>query len=213
MTNRMLSTLAWLFVLLVGLNPLGAAAAPKHEIAFGAGLGRSFEDGVLNIPDDFSSSPGAAVSLGYYRNLDDRNALGVHLYGWAEESPILLVTDQAGTHFTTFGLVTYNLGLRYRRTLARGRTTPYVYGGLGWAFGWSESDPTGKFSYDGFSGCAGAGVAHALGRHFDVVLEGMGSIGTAQWKTQPFVNSTGTDFDPSMVAGTLGFRYVWGETR
>ena len=54
----MLSTLAWAFVLLVSLNPLGAAAAPKHEVAFGAGLGRSFEDAVLNTPDDFSSSPG-----------------------------------------------------------------------------------------------------------------------------------------------------------
>ena len=99
-----------------------------------------------------------------------------------------------------------NLGLRYRARatwLNDAVRTARLVGLL------MERATTGKPRTTNTGGRRGAD----LGRHFDVVLEGMGSMGTAQWKSQPFTNSTGSDFNPSMVAGTLGFRYAWGETR
>ncbi len=83
--------------------------------------------------------------------------------------------------------------------------------GLSFANGTIESGPSGSLQYNGFSACAGPGVALRLGHHWMGSLEGILSMGTAKWKSEPFSNSSGREFNPSFAGAVVNFSFVWGE--
>ena len=213
MTIRRLVALAVALAVSAAPLPCAAANLPGHEIWLGAGGAASFEKDIFNVSGDLSSTPDAAISMGYYMNLDARRAIGFHIYGGAETTPAVVLQGPSGTMLTAFDLYTYNLGPRYRYTFARGGIAPYLFAGMSWAFGDVESSTTGALNYKGFSVCAGSGAGVALGRHFMLSLEGIGSFGMANWETQPFLNSSGKKFNPSIAAATLNLSFVWGGVR
>ena len=198
-----------LIVATVGVTP-AAPAYPGHELWLGVGGGVSTEKNVFNVPDDLESHPELLSSLGYIKNLSAHHALGLHLYGGTEAWPPLSLQGPGGIQPATFELTTANLGLRYRYTFTRGSLTPYAFVGFSGAFGSIESTPTGTLDYNGWSACAGPGVSIALGRHFMLSAEGLGSFGAANWESNPFLNSTSRSFDPSLLGGTANLSFVWG---
>src|SRR5262249_5720509 len=114
---------------------------------------------------------------------------------------------------TTFDLYTYNMGVRYRHTIMRGRLSPYAFVGASWAFGSVEASITGSLKYTGFSACVGPGATLALGQHLLVSAELFGSFGTANWEQKPFSNSTGDEFNPGLVGGTVNVGIAWGRLK
>ncbi len=113
------------------LGPLQAHAdadgyeAPAHEVWLGIGGAAAFEKDIFNVPSDIESSPDLAISLGYLHNLDERSAVGFHIYGTTEETPTVYVVDAFGNIVaTSFTLDTFNIGMRGRRTFSRGLGQP-----------------------------------------------------------------------------------------
>jgi hypothetical protein len=63
--------------------------------------------------------------------------------------------------------------------------------------------------YHGISIGAGAGPSVFLSKHVVCCLEGVASFGRANWG--PFLNSTGTEYNPSMLGLSITFSYLWAE--
>ncbi len=188
-----------------------AADVPRHEISLGFGWAGSFEKSIFNVSPDIASTPEMAMSLSYLFDLDSHWAVGLHVYGTDETTAELAIEDPGGfTHLTSFDLFTSNFGVRARYTVLRGTITPYVYAGASLASGSIESRSTGTLDYSGWSFCAGPGASLALGRSWRAGLEGFVSMGRANWKDMPFVNSSSRDFDPSIAGVLLNFSVVWG---
>lgn len=210
MRMRMLSALAvCLLVSAIGAGP-AAANYPGHEVWIGVGGGASFEKSIFNVPDDIKSTPELVLSLGYMKNLNERSAVGFHIYGGTETTPEVTLVGPGGTQRVKFELNTYNIGFRYRHTFSRGGISPYAFVGASWANGIIDSAPTGQLEYNGISTVAGPGASVSLGRHFLLTAEGIGSFGVANWESAPFDNSTGKEFNPSLAGGTLNLSFVWG---
>ena len=199
----------YLIVAAVGVAT-AAPVYPRHEMWLGLGGGASSEKNVFNVPDDLESHPELLVSLGYIRNLDARHAVGLHLFGGTETWPPFPVQGPGGTQRASYELNTYNIGVRYRYTFSRGTVAPYTYIGLSAATGIIESSATGSLNYNGWSACAGPGVSVGLGRNFKLSAEGVGSLGAANWGSNPLPNSSSRSFTPSLLGGTANLSLVWG---
>jgi hypothetical protein len=59
--------------------------------------------------------------------------------------------------------------------------------------------------------CGGASASLKLGESFALSLEALASLGSANWKQKPFLNSSGREFNPSLIALTLNLSYLWGD--
>jgi hypothetical protein len=59
--------------------------------------------------------------------------------------------------------------------------------------------------------CGGAGASLKLGESFALSLEALASLGSANWKQKPFLNSSGREFNPSLLSLTLNLSYMWGD--
>ena len=215
MKSRWLRTVASCVLLLAPAPAAFAAVAgtglPAHEVWFGLGGASSPEKDIFNVPNDLESKPELVLNLSYMHNLDAQKAFGIHLYGATETTPTVTVVDESGSpQNTTFDLYTYNLGVRYRHTFMRGSLSPYAFVGAGWAFGTVEASITGSLKYTGFSACVGPGAVYAFGGNFRVSAELFGSFGSATWEQKPFGNSTGDEFNPGLLGGTLNLGLAWG---
>lgn len=208
MHNRLLYSLAAVGILVTGASR-AAADYPAHEVWMGFGGASSSEKTVFNVPGDIESKPEVAISLGYILNLDATRGVGFHIFGTAETTPDLLLSGPSGSTVVKLDLNTFNAGVRYRHTFARGGFTPYGFIGAGIASGSVQSAATGELTYTGFSAVVGPGAAVPLGRLFMLSAELFGSFGSASWKTAPFANSSGKEFDPSLLGGTLNLSFVW----
>lgn len=199
-------------VLCALVSAFGSARAaddyPKHEVWFGAGGAYSFERNIFNVPNGIASTPEVFISLGYIRNLSARRAVGIHILGGFETTPVVL-PGAGASPVGPFDLAQGSLGMRYRYTFSRGSPSPYLFVGSNWANGGIESR-TGTLDYNGFSMSAGPGASVRMGRHFLLSAEGVGSFGRARWKTKPLPTSTGREFNPSLVGGTVNLSFVWG---
>jgi hypothetical protein len=191
---------------------VGRAAAndPKHEVWLGLGGAASFEKTVFNVPNDVASTPDMMISLGYMLNLDARRALGIHLYGGSELTPAVLVQTPTGSQFAEFELNTYNLGLRYRQSFARGGFSPYAFIGGSLVAGGTSGGGISDLHFSGGSLCAGPGICLPFGRNFMLSAEGIGSFGVATWDPPALANSSGTKFNPSLVGVTVNLSAMWG---
>jgi len=189
---------------------LAAANDPKHEVWFGYGGAAAFEKSVFDIPNDVASTPDMMISLGYLMNLDAKWAFGLHLYGGSELLPPVLVQTPSGSQFTEFELNTYNVGMRFRRSFARGAFAPYAFVGFSLVAGGTSGGGMSDHLFTGISACAGPGLSFRFWRNFMLSAEGIGSIGSATWETPALASSSGTKFNPSLAGFTLNLRAVWG---
>lgn len=196
-------------------SALGAAPSasdyPEQEVWFGVGGAGSFEKNIFNVPNAIASTPDVVSSLGYIVNLDARRAVGFQLGVSGETVPSFVSPGPGGSPLGPFDLSLGNLGMRYRHTFSRATLSPYLFVGAGWAVGSLESSATGSLDYSGISVCAGPGASVRLGRHFMISAEGIGSFGWAKWNTQPLPTSSGRQFNPSLVGGTVNLSFVWGD--
>ena len=62
----------------------------------------------------------------------------------------------------------------------------------------------------GVSGVVGPGAFLRLGKKFMLSAELFASFGTANWEQEPFTNSNGKEFDPSLYGGTVNIGFAWG---
>lgn len=184
----------------------------QHEIGLGFGFGSSFESTIFNLPsNDAQGSPSLVFSLIYCYNLDERLALGFQLFGFVQTIKNVGVTDASNNFkIVDFDLEPYNLGVQGRYLLATGNLQPYIFGMLNLVGGSLENKEFGTLSLLGFSAGAGAGLRMFVHETVTIFLQGTGSFGSASFKEKPFLNSTGKEFNPSMLGLTLNAAYHWG---
>ena len=210
MKSRMLFSFA-AGLLVLGMNASPASAEyPAHEVWIGFGGAASGEKNIFNTPTDLESSPDVVTTLMYTKNFDANKALALHLYGGTETTAKVTLTSSSGTIDTDFDLSTFNIGARYRHTFSRGTISPYLFGGASYVFGSISSSPTGELNFSGVSGIVGPGASLRLGKSFMLSAELFASFGTANWEQEPFTNSTGKEFDPSLYGGTVNIGFAWG---
>lgn len=184
---------------------------PKYEVTLGLGGAAGFENDVFNIPADEKSTPDAALTIEGRQNLDEHFAVGLHVYGVGEDTPQYAVSDAQGNAFSTaFSLATVNFGIDGRYTFLRGPLTPYVWGGLGVVSGSADAPRVGTLNLAGFSAGVGPGVTIALGPNFALGVQGFASLGSAKWERAPFINSSGRDFNPSLLGALATLTVMWG---
>ena len=210
MRTRFTTTLALSLLIATTCAARAATDYPRHEVWLGFGGAAAFEKSVFNIPNDIASTPDVAINLGYTLNLDARRAVGFYMYGGSEATPSILLQTSAGSRPASFDLNTYNLGVRYRHVFVRGALVPYVFVGGSLVAGGASEAQFGNLSCTGVSACAGPGASMRLGRNFMLSAEGIGSFGVATWERAPFASSSGKNFNPSLVGGTVNLSVVWG---
>ena len=207
------TTLLAIALTLGALHPSGALAhrfghptVPANELQFGMGWVDLQEKSVFNIEFDSSLEPAIAYQFVFYLNTTDQAAFGIHLYWSHQDIDPLTVEDEFGNVFDVFFHVdSYNLGPRARYTFWRGFLSPYVYGGMSYAFGFVRGNDRDfdKLRYDGFTFTGAVGISLLSTGVLDVGAEAFYLGGWAGWNDYPFLNSTSRDFDPSMF-GVLG---------
>ena len=184
----------------------GHPTVAVNELQFGMGWVGPRDDTVFNIEFDSSLDPTVAYQFTYYNNTTDRVAFGLHLYWSRQHVDPLTVEDDVGNVFDVFLRVdSYNLGPRARYTFRRGLVSPYVYGGMSYAFGSVTGNDRDfqRLRYDGFTLTGAGGLSLRSAAWLDVAVEAFYLGGWASWNDYPFLNSTSRDFDPSML-GVLG---------
>jgi hypothetical protein len=183
----------------------------RHEIALGIGLPWSSEDNLFNVPQDVSVSPNYVFTVLYYYNINEHMAVGGHVYGYNESVEGVIVTDASGMRrILDFDLNSNNIGGRARWTFTRKWVQPYSFLGLSLTRAGLESDPTGRLLSTGIALTGGSGATVNAGSRFALSLEGMVSLGTANWEQRPFANSSGEEFDPSMFGILAVVSFLWG---
>ena len=75
-------------------------------------------------------------------------------------------------------------------------------------FGSLKNSDLGELELSGLS--AGGGSNLILGDNWSMALEAIASFGSTNWKQPPFTNSSGKEFDPSMMALLAKVSYIWG---
>lgn len=180
-----------------------------HQIVVGGGDGGTFEKDIFNTRASGTSDAAQtdpAMRIGYNFNLNDRWAIGVLMHGYAHEFSEYVTTSD-GEVKVDFKLNTYNRGITVQHYFSRGRVQPYVYGIAGLATGTITAKADGQdesdLDYDGFSFGGGGGALLVVAKYFGISVDGVVSLGSAEWEEQPFTNSSGKDFTPSYWALTF----------
>lgn len=179
-----------------------------HELCFGLGYATSSEKDPVNIADDAKLSPGFGINLAYRYHVTELMSLGLHMYGYQAKTPEYVVLDPQGNRRTvSFSLSSINFGVQGRYAFVRSTVMPYIFAVLNLAFGTIQEEQTGTLGYSGVSAGGGLGASVFLSDRIALSLEGVASFGSARWKQKPFLNSTGTDFNPVMIGVFVNFSY------
>jgi len=184
----------------------------KYEFILGLGGAKSFETSVFNVPNDVKFSPDFAFNLAFRYYFNERFALGIHIYGAFETiSDYGIVDDEGNFTKTEFTLGLYNLGMQVKWISSPGRIYPYGLLILNYSDGDLINPEIGEVGAIGFSFGGGGGLCLEVSNHVALSLEAIISFGIAHWEKKPFVNSTGTEFNPSMAGIILNVSYLLGK--
>lgn len=183
----------------------------QNEISFGIGPSYSPEKDIFNVPSDAAAGTNVGINLTYYRNLTERYAIGVAMYGYFKSIDNVTVTSGGSSKIITLNFSTFNVSASGKYFFSRGNMNPYVFVVAGYSSGSVHNDELGDLNLHGFSGGGGAGVGFTLGTNWLLSIEGLASFGSAKWSEAPFTNSTGTDFNPGILAGYLKIGYCWND--
>ena len=202
-------------LLLPGLLMAQEEAAPpqrRNEISFGVGVAFPFEKDPLNITGEEKIPPCTAISFLYRYHINSRYSIGVQLVGYTWKTPPYLVESSGSiTQNLSFTLVSYGLGAHVRYTFLDDPVKPYAYFMVNYAGGSVENGQTGTLYQSGFAVGGGLGIAWMFADAFALSFEALGNFGSSTWKQKPFVNSTSSDYDPSMAALVVSLSWFWGE--
>jgi hypothetical protein len=188
-----------------------APAYKRHEVALGFGVAKSFEKNVFNVPDDVKGSPDIEMNMAYFYHLSEQFAVGCHLYGFIQSKIPFMVSQNGNISKINLDLSSLNLGMQGRYFLSSQRFSPFVFAGINLVSGSVTGKEAGTLNHTGFSFCGGAGASLKLGESFALSLEALASLGSANWKQKPFLNSSGREFNPSLLSLTLNLSYMWGD--
>ncbi len=185
----------------------------RHEIGFGIGVAFPFEKDPLNVPVEEKVSPSLALGLLYRYHISTTFSVGLQMIGYAGRTPTYAVQKEgeSTSKNLSFSLTSFNIGLQVRYTLTETPVRPYALAMVNFVSGSLQNDETGTLSNSGFSAGGGVGIAWMVSPQVAISLEGDGLFGNATWKQKPFVNSTGSEYDPSMFGLLLSVSYFWGE--
>ncbi len=185
----------------------------KNQITFGIGLANGFESHVFNVQDDEAVRTAMAVNLSYTHFINKNIGLGGRAYGYTKTITDLILTDEQGrTYRPKFTLVSVNLCAEGVYIFSQKKFQPYACLLLGYTIGEVTSDETGSLEHYGFAVGGGVGARYVF-KSWAVSLEFSGLAGNSNWSETPFLNSTGRDFNPSMVSVILGISSLWGRVK
>jgi hypothetical protein len=197
--------------------PLLAVAQDKEpepflqdEISFGIGAGFPAEKNPLNLPGEAKIPTSVGVNLGYRHYLERHVAIGARLYGYLNTLSGYTITDQTnGTTGTDFDIATLNITFEALLRFSTGGVRPYCMVMGGYSTGSLSNDILGQLPLRGVSGGGGLGVQIDVSQRIAVAVEGLASFGTASWEREPFSNSSGDKFNPSifMALANVLFRF------
>ncbi|MDI6803162.1 MAG: hypothetical protein QME58_04860 [Bacteroidota bacterium] len=209
-----------LFLICIGFFPFILFAQTTdefkiHQVEFGLGGAKSFEKNPFNLTSgETDVSPDVAINFGYYYHHTEDIALCFRMYGFVASTPKYVVTTVDGrTLETEFDISLFNIGIGGKYIFSRGRIQPYGFLLLNLVSGTMESSSDkslGTLNLIGFSFGGGAGVNYMISQNIGISIEATGSSGLANWKQKPFINSTGKDFNPSMLGILLNASYYFG---
>jgi len=183
-----------------------------HEVSLGFGSALSFELHPLNVSPESKVSPEVGIMIAYRYHFDDLLSVGLHFYGCTEKTPTYSVQDNRGiTRDQSYTLNAYNFGVQGRYAFVRATVMPYAVAVISYATGSLQHEQDEMLLYHGFSLGVGAGASVFVSQHVAFSLEGVASFGTANWRQKPFLNSSGTTYNPSTVGLFLTFSYLWAE--
>ncbi len=184
---------------------------PQHEFLIAGGTGWSSERSVFNVTaGDVPAEPGFVYYAGYFLNFTDQIAVGSQFYGSFQSIPNVGVTDASSNfRIVTFDLSILHIGLKGRYLFFPPPVQPYLLVAINLVSGSLENKDFGNVSLLGFSVAAAAGFRFKVLESVSFSIQGLTSFGSASFKSNPFTNSTGKDFNPSMTAVTIGVAYHW----
>ncbi len=184
----------------------------RNEITLGFGIGSSPEKNIFNLPSgDVQGSPEIAIYFAYNYSLDERFAIGFQGYGYVQTISNVAIIDGSGSmRSVSFDLSPISVGIQGRYLLSSGTIQPYMFGMVNLAAGSLENNEFGTLSMLGFTAGGGAGLRIFAGESVTIALQGIASLGTANFKEKPFLNSTGKEFNPGFFGLTLNVAYLWG---
>jgi hypothetical protein len=203
-----------LLSILIFTNIVFCQEAPtykQHEVILGFGVAKSFEKNVFNVPDDVKGSPDIEINMAYFYHLSEQFAVGCHLYGFVQSKIPFMVSQNGNISKINLDLSSLNLGMQGRYFLSSQRFSPFVFAGINLVSGSVTGKEAGTLNHTGFSFCGGTGATLKLGESFALSLEALASLGSANWKQKPFLNSSGREFNPSLLSLTLNLSYMWGD--
>lgn len=210
--KRSAAILGLLFLLPVLTWGQGAVPKPwkKHEIFLGYGGAKSNEQHVFNVQSDWAGSPEGLVNLGYLYHFSPKGAVGIQGSGWMQTIKDVWVQDQNGNvRAYSFDLAVDNFGLQGRLIPVQGKVEPYVYLCANLTRGTLSNPDAGTLNISGTTFGGGGGANVFLGSHVTLGVEALALFGSANYEKQPFGNSTGKDFNPSIfgIMGQIAFRF------
>jgi hypothetical protein len=184
----------------------------RYEALVGFGGAHAYESDVFNLSPDNGSHPDGFLDFRLRQLVTDTWALGFHVFGTSERTADYLLFPPAAPAGVTasFDLTLAHVGLDARYRFLSGPVQPYVEIGASYVAGAADNKTYGHLNLVGFSIGPGAGVTFPVGPHFLLGTEVQYAYGRAKWNENPSLNSSGRDYDPSLLAfaGTLGWR--WG---
>jgi hypothetical protein len=182
----------------------------KHELTFGMGYANGFEKHVFNVPDDISINSAIALNMNYCYFFNKQMGFGVRAFGYYKALPEVSLINSIGTiENISFEMNTYNFDIEYRYLFNRGDIEPYSFLLAGAVYG-EVSGNDEKLAINGFNLGAGAGLKFSISERWRLSAELISSFGNAVWESEPFLNSTGDEYNPSMAGVFINISYVFG---
>jgi len=202
-----------LFVAHLSAQDIEQETLRPHEFILAFGTASSAEGSVFNLPaDDVHASPDFSFYLGYYYSLSERLAVGGHFFGYSQTINDVGIIDASSTFkIVSFNLAPMHLGLQVRYMLMTGSVEPFVSAMANIVVGSLENKEYGTLTMFGYGAGGTAGVRVYIFDSVTFSIHGYGAFGSASFKKNPFLNSVGKDFNPSMAGVIFGLAYHWGD--
>ncbi len=185
---------------------------PLHQVTVGAGTGSVSEGSVFNITPDVKGAPDFFFDLAYLYHVSPSFGVGMSLVGYSQSiTEVTVILSDGSTARPEFDLSLVHFAAVGRYTFAEGGIKPYVFGMISLVTGSVSSKESGTLNQLGFGAGEGIGVSFDIGSHVRLSAEGLGVFGSSSWKERPFLNSSGTDYNPGMAGVLVNLSYLWSD--
>jgi hypothetical protein len=200
-------------ILLLNMNSIAQQDSvnvmKQNEILFGLGAAKSFEKNIFNLSDDVEGGTNLGITIAYFRHLNEHWAIGINLFGYMKTVDDMMILRNSNFEKAKFDVSLVNIGGEVKYYFSRRSVEPFCLAFLAYSSGSLQNDQLGTLNLSGVSGGMGAGMGIPVAESFIITLEALCSLGSADWKEPPFLNSDGSDFNPSFIAvfGEVSYRF------